>query len=348
MAVTLQKISDLSTEAYVMASDAVDPNDAVRTNVTKIEVRGSPGENRDYLAVDIPQARGTGGVYVDWGDGAVDNLSDSQHELYFSGDNYRFTLHHLYATDGVYVVTLFGDVYVGVHGAISPWSRVVRALESDLPLAQCVRDISYLLARNSSTRIDVAAGALASVTDVRGLFFDSPSLRTVTGLSPSNLWADRFMGLFEDCTALVETDFRLPSSAHSPSEYAGVFRGAAKLAVPLASLLPLEGFLMDEVSFDRTFYETGKSKDANQAMPVSDTAKAMLWEGTTRFTDTASAFTRSGYEWQVPASWGGTGSEPSKPGFDMLGDDWDMRRCVAFLMKKMGATVSNENAERPQ
>ena len=239
------------------------------------------------------------GIWVDWGDGSITNISD---EGVVTNDSPRqdaskigYTLAHFthtYTTPGKYIVEIHGKGYYGVLRKESLTSDstvdtlMSRVLDYDLPLSRDVTnftDLSRGAKRLIYVRLPSHVNWLEGVQNASSGFANCTNLIIAKGFF-NLMWHARISSFFSGCTNLKKCDLRLngyPTYKNKLSDgNISVFKNCEKLEGDIAEFLPVEGFAARVVDMDSCFYHCKSLGFDSLSCGYNTGANNTIWLGT--------------------------------------------------------------------
>lgn len=250
-------------------------------------------------------------VVIDWGDGATsilrngdfesEDLTDWDKEHQFEVKTY---FSHTYAAEGKYIIKIHGKKYFHFsHGWTTANNLMCRCLESDLPLAGNVNNLSYF-ATNAPRLVNLCVPTFMdfhNVENFTGMFTNCKNLQYAYGFKRKIRIPRAASSFFANCNALIQADLIIPPGAVDATGNQQCYTGCGSLITPIQNLLPSAGFCNRIVSVQNFF--------KGCASLTGTVPAALLWEDTSKvWQNTATAFlgASDAIRAQVPASWGGT------------------------------------------
>ena len=299
-------ITDEMKEDYtafeVFAHDYEIPSGEVNDDLGGMVNNVISAQMKHYFYIMSYQDQPNQNVIIDWGDGSVVKLSSATPTA--SENEFSYLLKHTYATNGKYIVKIYGNTYFSIKhstGASIP-NIVCRVLDKDLPVAshitnfkefccQCKHLLNVNVINNKNFNLNYA--------NITSMFKDCLNLLEAKGFIVTNKTGVEYTGLFANCTSLTYTDFKLINSKES---YADVFNNCLKLGADINDLL--KGFNPDKNSSINVNNLFANCALLSGVVPADKlwNDKSITWLNNERCFTECSEQIRS----QVPVSWGGT------------------------------------------
>ena len=184
-----------------------------------------------------------------------------------------------------------------------------RCLDKDLPLAACVNNLAGF-ATKAARLVEVCIPTSMHLWNIENffmLFENCVNLQYAYGLKRKLKITRSTSGMFAGCAALKETDFVLPV-AHIDAENSlmRIFQGRSSLTTPIQSILPSSGFASRVIRVDNLF-RNGSSLTGTVPAAILWEDAGKVWQNASMAFQDASDAIRA----QVPASWGGTMTDPT-------------------------------------
>ena len=274
-------------------------------------------------------------IVIDWGDGKItdvkNTISDSESptstidrdSMYYPSEydseenEIKIEFTHKYATQGRYIVKIYGNTYWGVRAKYKDgFSNLIsRIFERDLPMASCVVNVSSLC--RSSLRlqkIEIANYTLfPNIINITYLFNDCTNLDTAKGFSvydsvnKYNCFNGIMYGgfsVFTGCSNLRFSDYIIPVINTSTILLArNAYDNCSNLSVDVLTLLPRAGFCNRNIDVYRMF-----GNCSSITCDDYDTLGDILWNDTSKkWINTNRCFigcTSLDFS-KIPVSWGG-------------------------------------------
>lgn len=261
----------------------------------------------------------TSDIVIAWGDGTTSTLEDYV-DLYVvdTDGEYDYVMSHTYEEDGKYIVKIFGSGYYSFCHPVAdnhPYSHnlICRILDTDLPLASCITNISSMC-RGAKHLLHVVVPSyfnLKRIINIGGIFNDCYNLLSVKGLKNQFLVVNAAADIFLNCSNLSTLEFTMPALI-TRGRNQQMFKGMSSYAGTVGALLP-EGGFVGSIDCNNLF--------AGMTSLTGTVPAEKLWGNTSvnwKNTSTAFAGCPAAILAQVPESWGGLLAPDSDQGTDDL------------------------------
>lgn len=258
-------------------------------------------------------------VIVDWGDGSISSIANGDYETQEYADveadtengEANYALKHTYASNGVYVVRVYGRNYYNIRGysVCSDGTRkhsnlISKFITDDLPLAQHYRNLSQMcFYAHNLLYVNAETIKYDYFVNITGLFGGCDNLTTAIGFK-RNFTRACCHGIFDDCISLSNTDMQLATESVYVGGASYQYKNCQKLSKDISSLIPEVSCRGGIINIDYAF---ASCKNLYGTVPADK-----LWNNTNiNWTGTSTAFIGCSDEIraQVPVSWGGTASD---------------------------------------
>lgn len=257
-------------------------------------------------------------VIVDFGDGTICEFKNgtndpSIEEIGEGGCWYRIA--HTYNEPGIYRIKIFGKKYYALsyaacgNGAASctKYNLVCRVFDFDLPIASHLTNLSsFLVQATRLLKISIPDYKNHNfVVNIYNMMQSCINVRSVTGVGKNIpvIHAEACGGVFNNCNAMVETDFVIPSNIQNMGS---LFKDCPDLSMDILDLFPKSGFSAKYITVGNAF-KNAKSLTLNEE--DVETLGAYLWNNKdVTFSGTSTCFTGCDENLlkYIPTSWGGT------------------------------------------
>lgn len=276
-----------------------------------VTVAISPGMTETFILQmrdGVPQSENN--VVIDWGDGATTDIASASVGTngLIAINDIKYTVSHTYAETGKYIVRIYGTHYNEINHDFNGSNNLMcRVFDYDLPTHP--QFVNYTrMCCHAPRLLKVETSSYASITkgvNFYRMFYCSTNLRYAYGFSRlGSLTTSGGVGaMFMNCSNLINTDMKIPCNSSNWMWMVDVFNGCKNLNTNLDVLLPACIFLSRQIDYTRAFKDCEKLGGTVPAKYFWDNSNLSL----VRKDDCFAGCTKLAS--QVPASWGGTGSD---------------------------------------